>query len=124
MSWLVIEAPGGYRIGRILAGAVEYRAGADGKPHLLASRQLARRTAERLNVGALPAHCTPQQLDHMVRGLKIMDKTMLALRLLLVDGATWRQASLQSGVSQSGILRALRKITARNQPATPNSTWP
>lgn len=29
MSWLVIEAPGGYRIGRILAGAVEYRAGPD-----------------------------------------------------------------------------------------------
>lgn len=117
MSWLVMKTPEGYRVGRLTSGAVQYQAGADGQPRLIASRQLAKRTAERLNVSMLPARCTPQELDAMVRGLRIMDKTMLALRLLLIEGHTWRQASCQSGVSQSGILRALRKITATSQQA-------
>ena len=117
-AWLPMKTPAGYRVGRLVNGRVEYRPDASGAPALLADRQAARRAAERLNIGSLPSRCTEQELVSMASGLRIRNQMMQALRLLLVDGATWRHASEQAGVSESGILRALRRLASHAQSRT------
>lgn len=115
MTWLVMNVPAaGVRVGRLNNGSVEYRTDASGQPIHYQTRQAARRAAEKLNVGELPSRCTEAELLRMVSGLHVRDKMMLALRLLLVDGQTWRSAAEQSGVTQSGILRSLRRIVNAN----------
>lgn len=115
MTWLIMQVPAsGVRVGRLKNGAVEYRTGDDGRPIDYPTRQAARRAAEKLNVSELPSRCTEAELARLVAGLHIRDKTMKALRLLLVDGCTWRSAAEQAGVTESGILRSLRRIVGHN----------
>jgi hypothetical protein len=40
----------------------------------------------------------------------------VALAAILVDGWTWRRAAITASVTESGILRAMRRVAARNHP--------
>ena len=55
---------------------------------------------------------TKQELDARITasGARTSEPIRRALKDVLVDGKTWRQASLKHGVTESGILRAIRRI--------------
>jgi hypothetical protein len=53
---------------------------------------------------------TPDQFAIAVTGLRMSRRTRRALRMVLVDGRTWRAAASRCSVAQSTILRAMRRI--------------
>lgn len=57
-------------------------------------------------------HMTAQEFNSVTSLLRNRSagKTLDALRLVLVDGKSWKQAQAATGVHASTILRAMRKI--------------
>lgn len=58
---------------------------------------------------------TKTELDHRIAlsGARTSKPMRLALEDVLIRSATWRDASIKRGVTESGILRALRRIGLR-----------
>lgn len=117
MTWLPLSMmDGNYGVARAANGAIEYLAGDDGQRWSSAKRQAARRKAEALNLAGstgLPDRCTEAELQSWVTGLHLSPAMLGALHLLLVQGCTWKAAAERSGVTESGVLRALRRIASR-----------
>lgn len=80
--------------------------------------EVAQRLLQQLDTGRrLPERCTSEEFSSLIRGVAMSPTMRAALRLVLVEGSTWKQASSTCGVSESGILRALRRV-AQNPPGT------
>lgn len=58
----------------------------------------------------LPSRCSSEEFDNLIANVRFGTPMQSALRDILVHGRTWKQAASTAGVSQSGILRALRRL--------------
>lgn len=54
---------------------------------------------------------TQRQFDRAVGALAARPKTKAALADILVHGKSWRQAAASRGITMSGILRAMRRMS-------------
>lgn len=114
MTWLPMKTPESYRVARLNGGKLQYDTMANGSPAAYLTRQAARRRAERLNVAELPSPTTEAGFERLLSGLYITSPMRQALYDLLVQRTTWKAAALFNQVTESGMLRSLRRITAHN----------
>lgn len=110
MIWLPMKTPDGYRVARVNGGAVEYERDADGFYVLYTNRQAVRRRCERLNINRLPKAMEPAELDQALAGLSVSPGMRQALTRLLIHADTWKQSAKAGAVTESGLLRAMRRM--------------
>lgn len=73
--------------------------------------------AVKLNGGDPPLRrCSPAEFERVTEHVPVGLPMRGALRSILVDGSTWKGASVTHGVTESGILRAMRRVAASNHP--------
>jgi hypothetical protein len=120
-NWLVVRfTTGGYGVGRRddAAGIYYYSEAPGSGPKTFAEAEEARSLADTLNGRpALPRRMTEDRFDEAIGHVNLTIEMKRALRAILVDGSTWRAAAERHGVTESGILRAMRRVAAQNQPA-------
>lgn len=102
--------------GRKLAH-IEYGTDEHGLSLTTPTHQAAQLEADRRN-GKLPSRLTAVEFDQLTTHVPMLPRTRAALRAILVDGRTWQQAAQDAGITQSGILRARRRIKMLNDLAT------
>lgn len=101
-----------WRVHRMPCGGYEVWRGAERWPmREPVDIEGAKRIAETLN---RPACITPAEFQARTAHVPMRDTTRAALRAVLVDGCTWRVASSRHDVTESGILRAMRRIAQLN----------
>lgn len=112
MIWQPMRTPDGYRVARLNSGSLEYERDDEGSQVLYTSRQAVRRRCERLNISRLPKAMTQAELDQALWGLTVTPGMRQALTRLLVHADTWKRAAAGGGVTESGLLRSLRRMIA------------
>lgn len=65
---------------------------------------------------SLPRACDANSFERLTGHITLRPPTRGALRAILVEGRTWKQAAAHHGVSESGILKALRRVATLNHP--------
>jgi hypothetical protein len=94
-------------------GAVEYHQ--LGPSHRIADSETAHALCDQLNGRpALPRRCTMDEFKRMTEHVKLTPQMRGALLNILVVGHTWRQCAEVWAVTESGILRALRRVASAN----------
>ncbi len=53
---------------------------------------------------------TPEQFSAATEGKRLTSKVRRALRMVMVEGRTWRDAAHKTGVHESSIMRAKAKL--------------
>ena len=55
---------------------------------------------------------TQKELDRLFNTAKTRTSPSMrkAIKLIFLNGMTWREASIRCGVTESGILRAMRRL--------------
>lgn len=113
MTWKHIRTTDGrFRVARLQSGTALYHA-ENGAVWECATRQAAVRKAQLLNLQQRPT-ITMQQIADAESRLNLRPATVEALRLV-ASGNTWKSASSKSGITQSGMLRAIRRIAVHHQ---------
>ena len=64
----------------------------------------------------LPRRMSEEGFSNATAHVNLTIDMRCALRLILVEGQTWRWAASAHGVTESGILKAMRRIAERNHP--------
>lgn len=100
-------ADGVNRVVDLTSGSATYHHDG-GKVWESSTMQAASRKAALLNCGDT-GRLTVEQIDAAADRLNLRPNTVEALRLVAA-GHTWRSASSTTGVTQSGMLRAMRRI--------------
>lgn len=100
--------------GRSVA-AIEYHM-EDGRRWERARYRDAQGKVDSLNGAGVPRRCTPAEFSALVRHVPIQVRTRNALFAIMVEGRTWREAALLHCVTESGILRAMRRMSHLNEP--------
>jgi hypothetical protein len=57
-------------------------------------------------------YCTRPEFDRMTRSTPLRESMRQALRMVLVQRSTWAAAARRHQVTQSGMLKAMRRIAA------------
>ena len=60
--------------------------------------------------------CGAAEFERMTEHVLMGAPMHAALRSILVEGETWKAAAAVHGVTESGILRAMRRVVAKNHP--------
>ena len=58
---------------------------------------------------------TPEQFQAACHGKRLTAKVRKALRMVLVEGTTWREAAHKAGVHESSIMRAKARLNQVGQ---------
>ena len=70
---------------------------------------------------------TPEQFQAACNGKRLTAKVRKALRMVLVEGSTWREAAYKTGVHESSIMRAKARLNQVGQSPVinvpPDSSW-
>lgn len=112
MIWLPMRTPDGFRVARVTSAGLEYERDADGAQVLYTNRQAVRRRCERLNINRLPKAMEPAELDQALAGMSVSPGMRQAMTRLLVHADTWKRAAKAGQVTESGLLRAMRRMMA------------
>lgn len=117
-----------WRVARLSDGTYSaYRRAADGTIHydMEPDRPVRRRFTDHaealswvatLNGKPLPKRMTADEFEQATRHVAGTLVMRGALHDILVAGATWKAAATTHGVTESGILRAMRRVAERNHP--------
>lgn len=110
MTWKPVQMAGGmYRVAHLAGGVATYHQ-EDGAPWQAETKQAATRKAALLNCGGSPRRAITQDaIDAALPKLNLQPRTVRALRLV-ASGHTWKSAASSTGVTESGMLRAMRRI--------------
>lgn len=64
----------------------------------------------------LPRNLTPERFEEMVGHVNMTREMATALFSIVVNGVTWKEAAQAHQVTESGILRAMRRVAGANHP--------
>lgn len=118
--WRVVRfTTGGYGVGRSddKVGVYYYANPLGSPPKKFEDHEDAKLWADTLNGRpTLPRRMTEEQYLSATGHVNLTIEMRRALRAILVDGSTWKAAAESSGVTESGVLRAMRRVAERNHP--------
>lgn len=78
-------------------------------------KESAQIVADRLNgKPVMPRRLSPADFEDRVGHVPMSNKMRHALHAILVNGWTWRNAAETFCVTESGVLRAMRRVASRN----------
>lgn len=113
-KWRTVRfGAGTYGVAKTSHGEIVY----NGAPrrHEFTTIEQANEWAAKLNGDSPPMRrCQPGEFEDMTRHVRMYDKTRAALRSIIVDGWTWSRAAEQYDITESGILRAMRRVSNLN----------
>jgi hypothetical protein len=92
---------------------IEYGKDERGLSFKVPSIEAAQAEADRRN-GRAAGQCTAEEFVRRTEHVPMYAKTRDALHAIMVEGVTWREAAERHGVTESGILRAMRRVSTAN----------
>jgi len=119
-TWKVVRLsdPQRYAVARVGGAAIEYHC-EPGQQDRWTTRHLkkARSLVVLLN-GRQPTRrlVSANEFASMIRHVSMRPRTIDALRDIMVNGKTWARASAYHRITESGILRAMRRLSTQNEP--------
>lgn len=115
-KWRVVRfGDGSFGVMTNRSGNVEYHS--VGRTHKFADQESARLAADQLNgKPVMPRRCSADKFQHMTEHVTLTPNMRGALLHILVHGHTWKGAANNWEVTESGILRAMRRVAKANHP--------